>query len=58
VDVAASRNAGGTNGRNAPVDMSPKIFVPAISLAVMKRDLLSHILLQSVHDSWAVAIAA
>jgi hypothetical protein len=58
VDVAASRNAGGTNGRKAPVEMSPKIFVPAISLAVMKRDLLSHILLQSVHDSWAVAIAA
>jgi hypothetical protein len=38
--------------------MSPKIFVPATSLAVMNRDLLSHILLQSAQVSWAVAIAA
>ncbi len=56
--VAASRNAGGTNGRNAPVEMSPNSLVPATSLDVMNRDLLSHIRLQSVQVSWAAAIAA
>jgi hypothetical protein len=58
VAAAASRNAGGTNGRNAPVEMSPNSLVPATSLDVMNRDLLSHIRLQSVQVSWAAAIAA
>jgi hypothetical protein len=38
--------------------MSPNSLVPATSLDVMNRDLLSHILLQSVQVSWAAAIAA
>ena len=56
--VADSRKAGGTNGRNVPVEMSPNNSVPSTFRDVMKRDLLSHILLQSVQESCAAAMAA
>jgi Ni2+-binding GTPase involved in maturation of urease and hydrogenase len=57
VAVADSRNAGGTKGRKTPVEMSPNTSTPATVLVVMKSDLLSHILLQSVQVSWAAANA-
>ncbi len=56
--MADSRKAGGTSGRNVPVEMSPNNSVPSTFRDVMKRDLLSHILLQSVQAGWAAAIAA
>ena len=46
--AADSRNAGGTKGRNVPVEMSPNNSIPATFLDVMNSDLLSHIRLQSV----------
>jgi hypothetical protein len=38
--------------------MSPNNSVPSTFRDVMKRDLLSHILLQSVQESCAAAMAA
>jgi hypothetical protein len=55
--TAASRKAGGTKGRKVPVDMSPNNSTPAVDLAVMNSDLLSHIRLQSAQVGWAAAMA-
>jgi hypothetical protein len=56
--AADSRNAGGTKGRNAPVEISPNNSTPATFLDVINSDLLSHIRLQSVQAGYAAAIAA
>jgi hypothetical protein len=53
----ASLKAGGTRGLKVPVEMSPNNLTPCTSCEVMKRDLLSHSLLQSSQLSCAAAIA-
>jgi hypothetical protein len=49
--AAESRNAGGTKGLKAPVEMSPNNSILATFLDVINSDLLSHIRLQSAQDS-------
>jgi hypothetical protein len=57
-ETEASLKAGGTSGLKTPVEMSPNNFTPCTGCEVINRDLLSHILLQSLHVSCAAAIAA